>query len=279
MVAIRHPVMRYHGGKFRLAPWIIEHFPPHRCYVEPFGGAASVLLQKPRSEAEVYNDLDEYVVNLFRVLRDPQMSRQLAEACMMTPFSRVEFQEAYEHTDEPVEQARRTIVRATMGFGSAGATKGRTGFRLDTRRNYATAQAVWSWAPANLIAVAERFAGVLVEKREAIQCMLDHDTPDTLHYVDPPYMHEARVMASSYYRHEMNTAQHARLIDVLKALKGSVILSGYDTDLYNDMLKGWSKRIKTTAANGVSGSVKRTECLWLRLRTEEIACGTNFSFL
>jgi len=279
MVAIRHPVMRYHGGKFRLAPWIIEHFPPHRCYVEPFGGAASVLLQKPRSEAEVYNDLDEYVVNLFRVLRDPQMSRQLAEACMMTPFSRVEFQEAYEHTEEPVEQARRTIVRATMGFGSAGATKGRTGFRLDTRRNCATAQAVWSWAPANLIAVAERFAGVLVEKRDAIQCMLDHDTPDTLHYVDPPYMHEARVMASSYYRHEMDTDQHARLIDVLKALKGSVILSGYETDLYNDMLKGWSKRIKTTAANGVSGSVKRTECLWIRLRTEEIACGTNFSFL
>ena len=63
------PVLRYHGGKFRLAPWILTFFPRHTVYVEPFGGAAPVLLQKERLGAECYNDLDGEVVNLFRVLR------------------------------------------------------------------------------------------------------------------------------------------------------------------------------------------------------------------
>ncbi|ENQ3933457.1 DNA adenine methylase, partial [Salmonella enterica subsp. enterica serovar Newport] len=127
---IRHPAVRYHGGKFRLASWIISHFPEHRCYVEPSGGGASVLLKKESSEAEVYNDLDGDVVNLFRVLRNPEASRALIDVCALTPYSRDEFLHAYSPTNNPVEQARRLIVRATMGFGSAGATKGKTGFRL-----------------------------------------------------------------------------------------------------------------------------------------------------
>lgn len=87
---IKHPAIRYHGGKFRLAPWIIEQMPEHTCYVEPFGGAAGVLLQKPRSYAEVYNDLDSEVVNLFTVLRDPEMNQRLRDACALTPYSRDE---------------------------------------------------------------------------------------------------------------------------------------------------------------------------------------------
>ncbi|MEY6717541.1 DNA adenine methylase [Enterobacter hormaechei] len=159
-VSIKHPAIRYHGGKFRLASWIISHFPEHRCYVEPFGGGASVLLKKQASEAEVYNDLDGDVVNLFRVLRNPETAKQLIEACTLTPYSRDEFNCAYEDSDNRVEQARRLIVRATMGFGSAGATKGKTGFRLDTKRNSATAQRIWARQPDNLAAVASRFAGV-----------------------------------------------------------------------------------------------------------------------
>lgn len=131
--AVTKPVLRYHGGKWRLASWIISHFPAHRVYVEPFGGAASVLMQKPRSYAEVYNDLDGEIVNVFRVLQCPEKRARLCEMLHFTPYARAEFMLAWEPTDDPVEAARRVIIRAQMGFGSAGATRGTTGFRANAR--------------------------------------------------------------------------------------------------------------------------------------------------
>src|ERR1041385_943962 len=104
------PVVRYHGGKWNLAPWIISHFPPHRIYVEPFGGAASVLLQKPRSYAEIYNDLDQEVVNVFRILRDRKAARELERLLRLTPFARDEFCHSYGRDDKErpsrIERAR-----------------------------------------------------------------------------------------------------------------------------------------------------------------------------
>ena len=108
---ITRPALRYHGGKFRLAPWVIKHFPPHQCYVEPFGGAASVLLLKPRAYAEVYNDLDADIVNFFAVLRDPAARARLVDACRLTPYARQEFEQAYEPNDCAIERARRTAIR------------------------------------------------------------------------------------------------------------------------------------------------------------------------
>ncbi|WP_342760117.1 hypothetical protein [Providencia rettgeri] len=166
-------------------------------------------------------------------------------------------------SDCSIERARKTIVRATMGFGSAGATKGKTGFRLDTKRNSATAQKIWTRAPENLLAVVDRLQGVLIENRDAIQCMKDHDTTSTLHFIDPPYLHETRSMRSETYRYEMDEWGHQQLITVAGQLQGKVIICGYDNDLYNGQLSSWRKEVKTTAANGHAGSVKRTECLWL----------------
>src|SRR5262245_58814798 len=110
--APRRPVLRYHGGKWRLAPWIIEHFPEHRIYVEPYGGGASVLLRKSRAFAEVYNDLDGDVVNVFRVLRDRASAAALIRAIELTPWARDEFRLSYRPASDPVERARRTIARA-----------------------------------------------------------------------------------------------------------------------------------------------------------------------
>lgn len=196
---------------------------------------------------------------------NPESSQALIAVCALTPYSREEFTHAYGHSEDPVERARRLVVRATMGFGSAGATKGKTGFRLDTRRNSATAQAIWARQPDNLAAVASRFTGVLVENRDAVTCMKDHDTPSTLHFVDPPYIHDTRVEVAknSAYRFEMTDAEHITLLDCLRQLSGMVIVCGYDSKLYNDALSDWKCITRTTSANGRAGSVQRTECLWI----------------
>ena len=262
------PVLRYHGGKWRLAPWIISHFPAHRVYVESFGGAASVLLRKPRSYAEVYNDLDDEVVNLFYVLRDPKMRARLVEAIGFTPFSRIEFDDAYQATDDPVESARRMVVLSHMGFGTAAmrATRAgvrqRTGFRANTTRSGTTPAGDWRGMPDVLADVGERLAGVVIERRPATQVIETHDAPTTLHYVDPPYQHATRSDSSRWnYRHEMTDDDHRALAASLHALRGFVVLSGYASPLYDEELyPDWRRVTKDTHADGAHD---RTEVLWL----------------
>jgi len=291
-VKMNHPLIRYHGGKFRLAHWIISQMPNHTCYTEVFGGAAGVLLQKPRAYAEVYNDLDGEIVNLFEVLRDSSSRGELIEQLVLTPYSRADFEKAWEPAENKIERARRVCVRAQMGFGSAGATKGITGFRIDTKRQYGTAQSLWSTYPEHLGMIGQRLSGVLIENRPAIQVLQDHDAESTLHYVDPPYVMDTRydgaksgriyrhemddvdppyVMDTRYdgaksgriYRHEMDDVDHQDLLKTLLDLKGMVMLSGYLCELYDDMLKGW-KRVETNARiSSGRGTDTRTECLWM----------------
>jgi DNA adenine methylase len=267
MTDVTRPALRYHGAKFRLAPWLLQFFPPHGCYVEAFGGAAGVLLRKPRTYAEVYNDLDGEVVNFFRVLRDPALRADLVRACQLTPYAREEFDCSYEPTDDPLERARRTAVRSAMGFGSASVTSSSTGFRTDTRRKHGTAQHVWSDYPANVAMVGERFVGVLVENRPAVDVMQQHDGPDTLHFVDPPYVRSTRKIGGGgygrCYRHEMSDEQHIKLLDALVGLDGMVVLSGYDSDLYAERLATWERHETKARISSGRGTGLRTEVAWL----------------
>jgi len=262
---INRPLIRYHGGKFRLAPWLIQFFPPHRIYCEPFGGAASVLMQKTRSYAEVYNDLDSEIVNLFRVLQSPEKNARLIELLKITPFAREEFELAYEDTDCEIESARRVIIRAQMGFGSSGATKGTCGFRNDTSRRYTTAQMDWDKYPACLPPIIERFRAVVLENRPALQVIDNHDTVETLFYIDPPYVHSTRVKAESgrTYRHEMTDHDHDQLLQKVKSLQGMVVLNGYSSELYEEHLKDWRRHETTSRAAAFRGTSIRTEVVWL----------------
>lgn len=251
------PILRWHGGKWKLAPWIIGHFPPHKCYVEPFGGAASVLIRKPRSYAEVYNDLDGEVVNLFRVARD--RGGELIRALSLTPFAREEFGESREAAYDPLERARRMVIRSYMGFGSNAHNKV-SGFRASTKRSGTTPATDWGRYPKDALpAIIERLQGVVIEHRDAIQVMKAHDGRETLHYVDPPYVHATRG-AGRDYRHEMTDAEHVRLAEVLRGLTGFVILSGYDCPLYRDLYAGLRQVHRDTFADGARA---RREVLWL----------------
>lgn len=258
MTEVTRPVLRWHGGKFRLAPWIIEHFPAHRVYVEPYGGAASVLLRKPRSYSEVYNDLDGDAVNLFRVLRDPEQAARLRELLRLTPFARTEFMAAYEPSDEPVERARRLVARSFMGHSSKGAFE-RSGF--DTRVNsdgYCSRVNAVVALPEAVDQAVERLRGVLIENDQAMVLIDRHDRPDALFYIDPPYLPQTR--GSRVYREDMSRADHEALLDRLQSVDGMVVLSGYPSALYDEALKGWTRRERTALADGAR---KRTEVLWL----------------
>lgn len=269
---IKKPLMRYHGAKFRLADWVMQFFPPHDTYVEPFGGAAGVLLQKPRSYSEVYNDLDSTIVNVFRVLQDPATALLLKRKLESTPYAREEFELAYQHTSDPVESARRTLIRASMGFGSAGATKHKTGFRVDTAREYSTSAHLWPRLPQELLLFTERLKGVLIENKPAVDVIKNHDRSNTLFYVDPPYRFDTRQMGNHrhYYNHEMTDDQHQELLQELIKLDGMVVLSGYDSEQYNDTLTDWTRHATSARISSWRGTGTRTEMVWVNPRCAEL---------
>jgi DNA adenine methylase len=269
----QRPVLRYHGGKWRIARWIISHFPPHRIYVEPYGGAGSVLMRKERSDGEIYNDLDDEIVNVFRVLRSPRLAGRLERQLRLTPYSRAEFLQSFQPAHGRVERARRTITRLTMSHGSSGRRVGMTGFRSKCwaqRRNEAT---TWREYPDQIALFVDRLQGVVIENRPALDVIRQHDSSGTLFYVDPPYVISTRTGIRSRgeaeggwrnYRHNLTDQEHRELVQVLKTCEGMVVLSGYDSELYRDLLPDWRIERKETLADG---GRRRTEMLWLSSRT------------
>lgn len=260
------PIMRYYGGKWRVAPAIVAAMPAHDVYVEPFGGAASVLLQKPRCACEVYNDAFGDVVNVFRQLRDS--GDALIRGLRFTPYSRDEYYAAYEPTSDPLEAARRFIFRSTAGIGSNSSVK-RNGFRTslcDVKHATATS---WANLPDHVRSIVERLQGVIIENRDALNVMSQYDAPHTLHYVDPPYLAETRKDKAQGYKHEMQKGEeHESLLHFLKLLKGRVIVSGYPHPSYSDALANWH----TVSLRGGRDQTnqKTREVLWMNFEPQPL---------
>ena len=262
------PVLRYHGGKWRLASWVLEHFPPHRIYVEPYGGAASVLLRKPRSYAEVYNDLHGEIVDLFRVLRDPAQAAELERLLRLTPFARDEFRGSYEKSDDLVEQARRTVIRSFMSFAPCAFVdvSPTAGFRSSCNRPYTIPAHDWASYPAHVAAFTKRLAGVVIDNRPALEVIQQHDAPSTLFYADPPYLQSTRSMGHrTAYTHEMSDDDHRELAEALHGCEGMVVISGYPSPLYDELYAGWDH---TDHHAMTDGTHLRTERLWLSPATQ-----------
>ncbi|WP_265664989.1 DNA adenine methylase [Verminephrobacter aporrectodeae] len=254
----KRPVLIYHGGKWRIAPWIIQNFPEHQNYVEPFGGGGSVLLRKPRARVEVYNDLDADLVNLFKVIRD--RGADLKQALENTPFARGEFAGSYEKSDDPLERARRTVIRSFMGFGSSSHTNRTTGFRKVSIRLGTTPALTWANYPDALVLAIERLRGVLIENKDALSLIREMDGQDTMVYADPPYVLSTRDKGLDYH-YEMTDDDHRALADCLRHCRSMVVLSGYASDLYDqELYPDWQHLKRKTFTD--SGRA-RTEVLWI----------------
>ncbi len=188
----------------------------------------------------------------------------------LTPFARTEFEIGWDESPDPVEKARRLIIRSFMGFGSnAHSDKGRghktTGFRAKSNRSGSTPAQDWRNYPGALPALIDRMRGVIIERRPAMRVMNAHDSETTLHYVDPPYVPETRNLRNSYdpkhqYRHELTVDDHAALLAFLLELKGMVVLSGYPHELYDRALPGWLRVERAALADGAR---PRIEVLWI----------------
>ena len=271
---VKRPPLRYHGGKFRIAPWVVSHFPKHRAYVEVFGGAAGVLLRKARSYSEHYNDLDGMVVSFFEILRNPIARARLCEVVALTPFSREEFKRAYEFSSDPIEAARRLVVRCHSGHGTCSMDpEDSNGFRSGDHKAGKSYAREWCGIPEALAVAGQRFQGVTIENMDFRRIIPRMDDADTLFYIDPPYVSSTRVAGGKGYVHEMTDEDHRQLAWLLKACKGKVVLSGYDCRLYRELYADWRSDSKTVCAAGQLGGVSRTEFLWMNFPEEKLAGG------
>lgn len=245
--------------------FIIPHFPPHYAYVEPFGGAANVLLNKPPSPVEVYNDIDSGIVTIFRVLRD--RPEELLRALKLTPYSREEYLKSLEPLDglDDLEKARRLFVRYRQTFSGKGqvATPGRWRYTV-------TSSAAQTWARVIdelLLPVAERFRNVIIENLPWQDIIERYDSPETLFYCDPPYMPTERV-ENKAYANEMSVEEHRQLAEVLNSVQGHVVLSGYPSPEYDKWYAGWERvefQVKATArvVHDMERPLRR-EVLWIK---------------
>lgn len=221
-------------------------------------------MHKGRSYAEIINDLDGEVCNLFRVLRDPAQARELKRLLTLTPFARTEFEASYLPASDPIEQARRTVARSFMGFGSAAASGQDTGFRNDASRSYTTPATDWMNYPDALDFFTARLRGVVIENVPALQLLGKFDGPDTLHYQDPTYLPETRSQKrrpSQCYRYEMTVKEHRELAEFNHTSRSMVVISGYASELYDrELYPDWHRITRETFADGARA---RTEVLWI----------------
>lgn len=258
-------IAKYPGSKWSLANWIISFFPKHHSYLEPFFGSGAVLFNKPRSHIETVNDMDNNVVNLFECIReDPE---RLAYMIHLTPYAREIYERTYKKTiqEDKFQAALNFYIRLNMGHGYR--TNGeKVGWKNDIQgREYAYAAQDWCNLPNKIMIAAERLRGVQIENRPALELIERFNYENVLIYCDPPYMLETR--HGKQYQYEMDDREHEELLKMLLKHKGTVLISGYDTELYQDMLVKWFRRENTSYSQ--DGSLKK-EMLWMNFEPANI---------
>lgn len=253
-------ILKYPGAKWRIADWIIDKMPEHHSYLEPYFGSGAVFFKKQPSKIETINDLDDDVVNLFKIIRDDP--DPLVRAVTYTPYSRREYENAFTMEEcSDIEKARRFLLKCWQGHGFR-TNAYKAGWKNDVQgREAAYAMRNWYRLPGWIDSIVDRLKEVQIENRPAVEMIKRFNYPNVLIYADPPYVLATR--SGKNYKHELSDQDHVVLLETVLKHKGPVMLSGYECDLYNDYLQGWGKyQINTTAEHGRA----RVETLWIKKR-------------
>jgi DNA adenine methylase len=257
-------ILKYPCSKWRIADWIVSKFPKHHSYLEPYAGSLAVLFNKPPSNMETVNDLDGNVINFFQCIREDWV--RLARLVEATPYSREEYDRAYLAAvpEDRYEKARLFLVKCWQGHGYR-INQYKVGWKNDVQsRERAYAMRHWNDLPARILLAAERLKQVQIEQMPAVDLIKRFRYPQVLIYADPPYLMETRTShVKSQYAHEMLTEQeHVELLEVLLQHPGQVIISGYESTLYKEMLedRGWSKAI---CQSNDQSNKPRSEVIWM----------------
>lgn len=260
------PIVKYHGGKGRLFQWILSLIPEHETYCEPFGGAASVLLNKKPAPMEIYNDLENTIFNLMVIVRDhfPEFIEEVKNVTYdketYLKYREIYRSVAFEQLDN-LRQATATYVTKRMSRG------GLCGTFSWSSRIYSTGPAevhCWNSALPNLELISQRLQAVQIYNRSAFDVIQEFDRPSTVFYLDPPYLHHTRV-SPKVYSCEMSAEDHERLLDLCLGLKGKVLLSGYPSELYTKKMSDWRVSVKDAANHSSHERIKdrMLECIWM----------------
>lgn len=247
-------ILNYPGSKWRIAKWIVDNMPSHQSYLEPYFGSGAVFFNKQKSLVETINDLDGRIVNLFRIMRE--RPDELAFLIKNTPYARDEFENSLSVSSDSLEDARRMLVRCWFAIG--GKTSSKSGFRKLVSPNGPYVVQDWAKMPMTISEAGSRLKEAQIENMDALALIEQSARPEVLIYADPPYLPSTR--SSKHYEHEYIESDHRDMLEVLKSHPGPVILSGYDSDLYRDILHDWQvKKIQVTALQGA----KRQEVLFI----------------
>lgn len=257
-------IFRYPGSKWSIADWIISHFPEgyeKMVYLEPFCGSGAVFFNKKPGTVETINDLDSNIVNLFHVLREqPDELRRVLE---LTPYSREEYDLAFEPCDEPVEKARRYMVKTTQSIGAKLAGSSKCGWRNHKQMKIGGA-GKWAGITETIDTATTRLRGdtthlVQIEHMDALRLIERYNSPDVLMYLDPPYLRTVR-RSGALYAHEMDTAGQVELLKIITKSHAKIIISGYESELYNSALVGWHK---DSTMSQTTSTEMATETIWM----------------
>jgi DNA adenine methylase len=256
-------IIQYPGKKNSIAQWIINHFPPNyqeMTYLEPFFGSGCIFFRKERSAIETVNDIDNEIFNLFLQIRDNP--DELMFLLKNTPWSREEYDLAFELTEKPVEQARRCIVRFWFTVGANVRTK--NGMRFEIKKNTGGLNYFHLKLPEVVTLASERLKHnrknlVQIENRNVFELIPKYNRENVLMYLDPPYLLETR-KNKKMYKHEFEHGEHEELLKLITCSKAKIIISGYENDLYTKNLSGW--RIEKTTSKDQAGN-RKTECVWM----------------